>query len=273
LSPSAEPPSGGDRGDVAVVGLVDRFHRPRAASPRTRDQRPPGYGVHEQCLPFTAAAAAGFLVPAPFSWGCCLPAEAPDGARCFRSPVEPVDGHDARTLYVLDDRAHRFEGNQFALSDAARRHATRAPLPGLSFFDRPDQQDMVKVHLPYLWLTAEGVDLLFMPPINRPRSDGLIVLSGLVETAWYRNPVNLVVMLPEAPASVHVVAGEPLAQALTVSSQLRRPTLSIVEDHRRQARQALEGVASWQAAHAEDRSAYRHLARSAHGRVDDEPDV
>jgi hypothetical protein len=270
LSPSGDAAPAGGGADVAVVGLVDRFHAPAAATPRTRDQRPPGYGVHEQCLPFTAAAAAGFLVPAPFSWGCCLPAEVPEGARCFRSPVEPVEGYDERTLYVLDDRAHRFEGNQFTLSDAARRHATRAPLPGLSFFDRADQQEMVKVHLPYLWLTPDGIDLLFTAPINRPRRDGLLVLSGLVETAWYRNPVNLVVMLPEAPAAVHVVAGEPLAQAVAVSSHLRRPTLSIVEDHRRQAREALEGVAAWQAAHARDRSAYRHLARSAHGRVEEE---
>jgi hypothetical protein len=271
LSPLADAgPVGG--GDIAVVGLVDRFHAPRAATPRTRDQRPPGYGVHEQCLPFTAAAAAGFLVPAPFSWGCCLPDDAPAGARCFRSPIEPADGYDDRILYVLDDRAHRFEGNQFTLSDAARRHATRAPLPGLGFFDRPDQQAMVKVHLPYLWLTQEGVELLFTPPINRPRSDGLLVMSGLVEASWYRNPVNLVLTLPETPAAVHVEAGEVLAQAVPVSAQLRRPTLSIVEDHRRQARQALEGVAAWQAAHARDRSAYRHLARSAHGRVEDDPD-
>ena len=262
--------SGADDGEVAVVGLVDRFHAPRAATPRTRDHRPPGHGVQEQCLPFSAAAAVGLLVPAPFFWGCCLIGDAPDGARCFRSPVEPADGYDERTLYVLDDRAHRFEGNQFSLSDAARRHATRAPLPGLSFFDRPDQQEMVKVHLPYLWLTPDGIDLLFTPPINRPRADGLFLLSGLVETSWYRNPVNLVLTLPPAPAAVHVAAGEVLAQALAVSSPLRRPSLTVVDDHRRQARQALAGVAEWQAAHARDRSAYRHLARSAHGRVEDD---
>jgi hypothetical protein len=261
-------PAGG--GEVAVVGLVDRFHAPRAATPRTRDQRPPGYGVREQCLPFTAAAAAGFLVPAPFSWGCCLPAAAPEGARRFRSPVEPEAGHDGRTFYVLDDRAHRFEGNQFVLSNAARRHATQAPLPGLSFFDRPDQQDMVKIHLPYLWLTPDGVDLLFTPPINRARDDGLLLMSGLVETSWYRNAVNLVVTLPEAPAAVHVAAGQVLAQAVAVSSDLRRPALVVLDGHRRQAREALEGVAAWQAAHARDRSAYRHLARSAHGRVEED---
>ena len=82
--------------------------------------------------------------------------------------------------------------------------------------------------------------------------------------------MNLVLTLPRAPSAVHVTAGEVLAQALAVSTQLRRPTLIVVDDHRRQARQALEGVAEWQAAHARDRSAYRHLARSAHGLVEED---
>jgi hypothetical protein len=95
-------------------------------------------------------------------------------------------------------------------------------------------------------------------------------MSGLVETSWYRNAVNLVVTLPEAPAAVHVAAGQVLAQAVAVSSDLRRPALVVLDGHRRQAREALEGVAAWQAAHARDRSAYRHLARSAHGRVEED---
>ena len=142
----------GDGGDIAVVGLVDRFHAPRAATPRTQPSAarlrrpravPAVHGRGGGRVPRAGAVLLGLLPPD----------DAPDGARRFRSPVEPVDGYGERTLYVLDDRAHRFEGNQFSLSDAARRHATQAPLPGLSFFDRPDQQDMVKVHLPYLWLT------------------------------------------------------------------------------------------------------------------------
>ena len=78
-----------------------------------------------------------------------------------------------------------FTGNQFAVPDKIEKKIGPAPIPGLSFFERTDQQDQVKLHLPYVWRTAPGVNLLFTAPINRPRGDGLSVVSGLVESDWY----------------------------------------------------------------------------------------
>jgi hypothetical protein len=252
------------RDRVRVVPLASRIRAPVPASPRIRARPPAGYGVAEQCLPFTAAAALGFTVPAPFAWGFCDPAEVPAGARRFRSPV--AGGCRRRVFYVLDDPEHGFAGNQFAALPEVLQRAGPAPLPGLSFFDRPDQQDCVKLHLPYVWRTAPGIALLFVAPLNRPRDDGLTLLAGLVETEWYADAVNLVLQLPSAPeAAVHVAAGAPIAQAVPVAGDLRRPSLELLPLHKRAARGVLDSLRGWRGAKARDRAAYKRQARSRQG--------
>lgn len=252
---------------MAVVGLVARFLPPEPASPRTRPRPPPGYGVREQCLPFTAAAALGLALPAPFTWGYCRPAEVPAGARAFRAPVEGACKE--RVFYVEDDPAVCFRGNAFAIDPAVARRIGPGPVPGLSFFDRPDQQDHVKLHLPYMLRTAAGVALLFLPPINRPRADGLTVVAGLVETDWYANPVNLVLALPPPPAPVHVRAGETIAQAVPIAAALRQAVPDVPEPHRRAVKEMHEAMGGWRDIHGRDRSAYKRLSRSRHGRLPD----
>jgi hypothetical protein len=249
---------------VAVAGLVPRFLPPRPASPRTRDRPPPGYGVREQCLPFTAAAALGLAIPAPFSWGFCPPAEVPAGTRAFRSPVPGGCPH--RVFWVRDDPSLSFERNAFAVPVELQARIGPAPLPGLSFFDRADQQDLVKLHLPYVWRTAGGVGLLFTAPVNRPRADGLGVVAGLVECDWYASPVNLVLTLPST-AAVRVEAGEMIAQAIPISAALREVHTDEVAWHRREARTIFEGLRHWRDAHSRDRAAYKRLSRSRHGRM------
>src|SRR4030095_11601513 len=73
--------------NVTLVPLVPNLPLPQPASPRTRSTIPPGYGVQEECLPFTAASALGFLIPSPIQFGLCLPEEAPHGSHLFRSPL------------------------------------------------------------------------------------------------------------------------------------------------------------------------------------------
>jgi hypothetical protein len=232
---------------------------------------PKGYGVREQCLPFTSASAVGLAVPAPFTWGLCEPGAVPDGARSFRSPV-PADFEEPRCFYVVDDPTLSLRGNQFHVSTDVTARIGDAPVPGLSFFDRPDQQRLVKVHLPYSWRTPDEYATLFLEALNRPREDGLRVLAGLVETGWYANPVNLVIELPAPPAPAHVEAGTQLAQAILVPQASRRPELEVLDAlHRRAARRQLDGIADWRAAHAADRSAYKRLARSGAGRFDAQP--
>ena len=135
-------------------------------------------------------------------------------------------------------------------------------IPGLSFFERADQQGQVKLHLPYMLRTEEGIATLFVPPVNRPREDGLRLLSGLVETAWYADAVNMVFELPSIEQPVHVDAGEPVAQAIPVSSEVVRTQAEFPESHRRQVRDALDAMAEWRSMKSEDRSAYKRLAKS-----------
>jgi hypothetical protein len=261
----AESPEG--LPSVAVIGLTDRFRQPSQARPRVRTHRPPGYGVREQCLPFTAAASLGITVPSPFAWGCCLPSDVPPGGRAFRSPIGPIEDGDDRVFYVIDDADFRFERNRFELRRDVVDHLGETPTPGLSFFDRADQQSMVKIHLPYGWKSPDDAVLLFVPPLNRPRADGFTILSGLVETSWYHNPVNLVGVIPSPPAPVHLAAGEPLAHVVLISSEMRKIAVDIVEPQASDTQECLDAIEAWHHAHRSDRSAYKRRSQSDQGQV------
>lgn len=246
---------------VRIVGLVDRFLPPRPPGARTRASVPRGYGTREQCQPFTAAAACGLAIPSPISWGVAPASEVPPDARSFRSPVWS-DVTDERWCYVVDDERLGFRANAFGLSTWAARHTGTAPIPGVSFFDRPDQQGLLKIHLPYSWRTPAGLAILVGDPINRPHDRGLRVVAGLIETAWYANPINVVVELPPSPAAIHVHAGETLAQAVVVRLGDIDPVVDVVADLAGAGPQ-LDDIRAWRSAHARDRSAYKRLARAA----------
>src|SRR6187549_3999136 len=102
---------------VTIVPLVPTRFLPQAASAHTRAAIPSGYGVQEQCLPFTAASALGFLIPSPIGFGLCAPPELPHGCRAFRSPLDrpAAGGHfaDPRVFYVVDNPDSRFRGNAY----------------------------------------------------------------------------------------------------------------------------------------------------------------
>lgn len=200
----------------------------------------------------------------------CAPAVAA-GMPCVRSPLDSAaaDGRfaDPRVFYVVDNPDSRFVGNAYEFEGIPvdGRRPVAVPEPGLSFFDRPDQQDLFKLHLPYIWRTPESVDTLFLPLLNRP-AHGLGVQSGLVETDWYASPVNLILSKPTG--SIHVRAGDLLAHAILVARGLRRPSVEIAQAHARLSRDARKGLAEWDLQHARDRNAYKRLARSRHGRVE-----
>ena len=256
---------------VSIVPLVPDIALPRPASAQTRSQVPAGFGVEEHCLPFTAASAVGFLIPSPIRFGWCHPDEAPSEGHQFRSPFNRPerDGRftDARVFYVVDDPSCGFQRNAFELQGvmAKGNQPLRLREPGLSFFNRDDQLDLFKLHLPYIWRTPELVDTLFGPLVNRSLH-GLEAQSGLVETDWYASPVNLVFRRP--PASVHVQRGEVVSQAILVPRQLRRPALDVAPEHSRVSRETRKAFAGWEEQHAVDHNAYKKLARSRHGRVD-----
>jgi hypothetical protein len=258
---------------VKLIPLVPNLVLPRVASARTRTFVPPGYGVQEQCLPFTAASALGVIIPSPIRFGFCTLEELPSGCRAFRSPANRLDtaGNYAepRLLYVFDNPEVRFTGNAYELRGISGEAAPAATVqePGLSFFDRDDQSTLIKLHLPYIWRTPDMVDTLFLPLLNR-NSFGIEVKCGLVETDWYASPVNLVLGLPPGP--LHIGIGDPVAQAIFVPRALRRPHLDQVSEHDQLNMAARQGLADWDRRHAEDRSLYKMLARSAVGRIDRE---
>jgi hypothetical protein len=174
---------------VTIIPLVPNLALPYPASPRTRSSIPEGYGVQEQCLPFTAASALGFLIPSPIRFGSCTPEEAPPGSRTFRSPF--ASSADNRVFYVFDNSECMFSGNAYRLEGIPVDHAPTRLEPGISFFDRADQEHLFKLHLPYIWRTVEEVDTLFLPLINRA-GRGTEVQCGLVETDWYASSANLI---------------------------------------------------------------------------------
>jgi hypothetical protein len=254
---------------LTIVPLVPNPALPRLASARTRSSIPPGYGVQEQCLPFTAASALGVVIPSPIRFGFCLPEQLPNGCRAFRSPLHKpsADGSykEPRVFYVFDDPDCCFAGNAYQFKGFSP--ATAVPQPGLSFFDRDDQSNLIKLHLPYIWRTPDSVDTLFLPLLNReaPRFE---VGCGLVETDWYASPVNLVLGIPPGP--VHVGVGDLVAQAIFVPRTLRRPTLEVAAERAPVSLDARNSLAGWYGQLADDRSVYKVLARSAHGRVEKE---
>src|ERR1700716_2500736 len=94
---------------LTIVPLVPNVALPQMASARTRTSVPPGYGVQEQCLPFTAASALGVIIPSPIRFGLCTLGQLPQGCRAFRSPLNrpAADSSYAepRVFYVFDNPA------------------------------------------------------------------------------------------------------------------------------------------------------------------------
>jgi hypothetical protein len=258
--------------EVQIFPLVSRLSLPVAATPSTRSHVPPGYGVQEHCLPFTAATALGFLIKSPISFGVCAPEYVPSDAHAFRSPVarprQPSGGLDDSVFYVKDNPACGFVKNAFTLDalDDPKNGWSAPRQPGISFFDREDQQDLFKLHLPYIWRTPTEVDALFLPVVNRS-SSGLNMLSGLVETDWYASQVNLVFDKSHVGDPVHVAAGDFVAQIIFVPRSHRRPSLKVLAPHARIARDLRTELAEWYQQHGADRSAYKTLARSQDGRI------
>jgi hypothetical protein len=261
--------------EVQIFPLVPNVMLPIPAPATTRSHIPSGYGVQEQCLPFTAATALGFLIPSPITFGLCLPPDVPPDGHAFRSPIDRPrsDGtfEDKRVFYVKDNPRCSFVQNAFTLEavapvDSRGKRGFAPREPGISFFDREDQLDLFKLHLPYIWRTLPEMDTLFLPAMNRPTLP-LTVLSGLVETDWYASPVNLVMRKPPATHAIHVTVGAPVAQALFVQRSDRHPTMKVIASHARVARDFRTALEEWYEHHAQERSAYKILARSHHGRV------
>jgi uncharacterized protein DUF6065 len=247
---------------VTIIPLVPNIKLPYPASPRTRSVIPEGYGVQEQCLPFTAASGLGLLIPSPIRFGLCIPEEAPAGCRVFRSPIGQQQ--DSRVFYVFDNPECLFRGNAYQLEGIADKNSMMMEA-GISFFDRPDQQNLFKLHLPYVWRTEAEVDTLFLPLLNRS-AQGAQVQCGLIETDWYASSVNLIIAKP--PGALHFDVGEPIAHAVFIPRALRRVSVNVAALHSRLNRETRKELAEWDRQHQRDRSLYKGLARAHQGRIE-----
>ena len=255
--------------EIQIFPLVSRLQLPVPAPPGTRQNVPAGYGVQEHCLPFTAATALGFIIKSPISFGICHPGEVPPEAHAFRSPLAvSADDQEKPVYYVKDDPNCCFVKNTFTMDvlDDRKKGWVSPQQPGISFFDRQDQADLFKLHLPYIWRTPAEVDTLFLPLINR-KGTGLGLLSGLVETDWYAHQVNLVFAQPAAGRPIHIAAGDPVAQVIFLERSHRRPGLKVLAEHARLAREMKDELLDWYRRKEADRAAYKKLARSEHGRL------
>jgi hypothetical protein len=221
--------------EINIVPLVPEAVLPVIASAKTRPVVPNGYGIQEQCLPFTTAAALGLLVRSPIAFGYCRLDEIPKDAHGMRCPLKGdprTCPDDERVFYVVDDPSCQFVRNAFHYVDGGgRTAATHGPViaAGLSFFDRDDQVDLFKLHLPYICRTGPEVDTLFLHPLNR--TPPFEVLSGLVETDWYSSAVDLV--LRPRGVTVHIAKGDVLAQLVFVHRSQRHATVRVEPDHSR----------------------------------------
>jgi hypothetical protein len=69
---------------------------------------------------------------------------------------------DPRVFYVFDNPECRFVGNAYDFTGVSISGSSSSSVqePGLSFFDRDDQRNLLKLHLPYVWRTPEPIDTL-----------------------------------------------------------------------------------------------------------------
>jgi hypothetical protein len=171
---------------------------------------------------------------------------------------------DELVFYVTDDPGSRFMDNTFTYDPLQPKRGASHFSPGLSFFDREDQIDMFKLNLPYICHTEPDVDTLITAPLNR--IGPFEVVSGLIETDWYANPINLI-LKPRSRMPAHVAKGDVIAQMIFLSRPLRRPKVDVQSDHAYLTRKLKLTMAEWVQRRASDRSAYKTLARSQHGRL------
>ncbi len=254
--------------EVECIPLIQNVDLPQVASPTTRRNLPKGYGIQEQCLPFTAATALGFLIGSPITFGYCSKDQIPNGAHALVSPVisEEADPQQSEllTFYVEDDYECNFVKNAFY--QLVDNQEARQVLPGLSFFDRNDQQDMIKLHLPYILRTPENIDALFIPAINRNNSE-FRIQAGLVESDWYANFINLVLQLASNKPSFHIRSGESIAQVVFINREHRSADLKVLPKHAKKTRTLLEEQNAFFQELSKNKSVYKKLARSRDGIV------
>ncbi len=95
-----------------------------------------------------------------------------------------------------------------------------APVPATSHFGH----GILTFHIPYLFRTAPGFDLMVQGPINRPK-DAIAALAGVVETDWSPYSFTMNWLFTRAETPVWFARDEPICHVFPI----RRSDIEAVE--------------------------------------------
>ncbi len=95
-----------------------------------------------------------------------------------------------------------------------------APVPASSHFGH----GILTFHIPYLFRTAPGFDLMVQGPINRPK-DAIAALTGVVETDWSPYSFTMNWLFTRAETPVWFARDEPICHVFPI----RRRDIEAVE--------------------------------------------
>jgi Family of unknown function (DUF6065) len=147
--------------------------------------------------------------------------------RCL--PLNIANAHGWEILTPVGFSAH---WNGLTSKEAIRiRTALGAPAPAVSHFGH----GVLTFHLPCLFRTEPGVDLLATGPINRPK-DGISPLTGIIETDWAPYTFTMNWRFTRSHLRVRFERGEPYCHIFPV----QRGSLERVEPELRRLSDAPE---------------------------------
>jgi len=130
--------------------------------------------------------------------------------RCL--PLDMANAHGWELLCQTGFAAHWDGGDGLDAVRVEPDPGTQAP--ALSHFG----YGVLTFHVPCLFRTSPGVELLATAPLNRPK-DGIAGLSGLVETDWSPYPFTMNWKFTR-PGTVRFQAGEPFCHLLPLGRPL-----------------------------------------------------
>lgn len=102
------------------------------------------------------------------------------------------------------------------------------PAPAISHFGH----GILTMHVPCLFRTSRGVDLIVQGPINRPK-DGIAALTGIIETDWAPYTFTMNWRFTRPGATVRFEAGEPFCHLFPIRRgelEVLTPRLQLMTD-------------------------------------------
>jgi hypothetical protein len=212
---TAAGPSGDDRPELIAYQVHEGVEHPIIAGPVARawmDATPGRFA--NRCLPMLIANQAGWLL------------------------LNPV------TVLLTWDGTRSVSGVSVVVEDESVDAASESPRPPAGVLSATSHfgQGIVTWHVPYLFRTSPGWNLLVRGPSNCPK-DGIYALEGLVETDWTAATFTMNWQLTRPGLAVRFEAGEPYAMVVpqrrgdvelfepVVRSMAREPQL--LAEHRR----------------------------------------